>query len=1523
MACIVAAACAAGFAQNAKPGAEKPRLARPPQFKPGILRDIAKRGRGQQAVEIPAGALTLSIDQDAERWLSKARQAAERGDWKLAVDTLWRVIDQHGRSMVHDERGGVQSAAECVWRGIASWPAEGREVYESVHGPEASRLFSDAERSLDLEGLRRVARRYRWTRAGAAALERVAALALDQGLASEAADALETLESLPNPPLPRWKLLLRRAVAERAAGRQAEALAILRSLRQPDEDAPADARVPESESALLATVTEYVQDRDAGLRARSRDTWPLPMGGGDCRAWNDALSPSADAQSPWRVSLPGTESIAASRIADLCVRHGLGPIWQLVTDGQRLYVRCPAGVLALDATTFDVAWEAAVRPTERASTAGASFMPIVRGDSLPQFGVDYLDAESLRVLADEIGGMIGLGAGLVFVVEEPREWREGSAVFRQLGGRQWAVVQPFGSEPVENSLLAFEARTGKLAWMRGVGGPPTDGLVEAHFFCVPVECGDRLVAPYLAGTDLGLAVFGSDGALVERVSLGSAPTELFPRKGVLQPTCVDGELYLGTGVGTVLALSADDLSVRWVARYTRGGEIAVETNVLPPGKRGIQVAVESAIPPGWASCAPIVAGGMVIVAPPDSPSILALDRRTGETLWQVAREKGRYLIGCDDERLYVGGAAIRALRLSDGKRVWTCDGMDASGRGALCGGHVIVPTVHGLMTIDAASGQVVSGAPDSSARRVMGNLVAHGGSLYSVTADALERIPDLARSIEETEKQLSQRPRDAAVLLRLATLESLRGDVDRASSLLEQARSGVRDGHESDTERIDDQIDHLWIEMQLARAAEAADAERIDLLQAAALAARRPSDRLRAGMMLAEAERSRGARMAAVRRYVDLVQTAGGEATELEPGLSATACVAIGERLERLWRELAEGERDTARTEILERTAGRSTDGLARLCDGLGDTPVGAAADIAWGRRLRREGEIEAAAFEFRRAAERAGSEHRALAAEAFAGLVEVYLDPPAGIAPRPDLAVAELRRLRDGYPNESLRDASGAAVPVGMFVADWARRLPGGSIEAYLSERAAVPDFASWAVVGQRVSPMDAERVAAYRVSPGGSQRENPAAILKLSNQIVGIDLAGALPAAETWSTDLETSGYGWQIQQRMRMSSARSPRNERYAVSGLAAAVSVDGMIYRVGIPSGRVLGPPLVVNPAMDDRPEPPVVSVGGYFVFALNGHTLAAVTERGGGGPAWVRDLGEDVRIERLFVGEEHVVATDDLRGSAYVLRASSGRLQARIGIGSGQRAVGPGDTATPAPAVVESMVCSGETTAVKGWHAASGRSVWRQELPAAVVSIRPLGEAHIGVTCGESKFAVLESQTGRIMCVAELTDTQLPPAAAAIDSGQLLLFVRAASDSDAWQLAAFDAATGAPLWSRGGMLNAFVNDRMLVEGRSVIPVVEVMRFESSARSDAPYFPNRPDASQTTARVVFVDKTSGNRVGAPISLSGEGGLIGGLVQDVIMSTDRMLLVTTQGYAVIGGGTIAPPSNRTGGLPDAGTP
>src|SRR5690606_8030736 len=88
-----------------------------------------------------------------------------------------------------------------------------------------------------------------------------------------------------------------------------------------------------------------------------------------------------------------------------------------------------------------------------------------------------------------------------------------------------------------------------------------------------------------------------------------------------------GEVYVATGSGVVFALDATSGSIRWAVRYRRDGSTNSQLqNYFGYGGQLLELK-------GWDEDLAIPHGKALVVIASDHDRIFAIDRRTGELLW--------------------------------------------------------------------------------------------------------------------------------------------------------------------------------------------------------------------------------------------------------------------------------------------------------------------------------------------------------------------------------------------------------------------------------------------------------------------------------------------------------------------------------------------------------------------------------------------------------------------------------------------------------------------------------------------------------------------------------------------------------------------------------------------------------------------------------------------------------------------------------------------------------------------------
>jgi outer membrane protein assembly factor BamB len=1029
-------------------------------------------------------SLMPASDRDAETWLKRAAEAAGRGDWKLAADTLERVINQHGdRTVTMDEGQHFYSAIYLAQAQIADWPPDGLAAYRILYDPEARRLLEKAKGDHDLAALREIARKYAHTQPGPEAMTLLVDWLIDQHQPGEAIELLDRLAELPGTAIPPGELILKQAVAYTLTGERGRAAAAIERMRRLGSNT--HAALPEDWRNRIEQIQRFFEDtklESSHLRTGSPElwtsaAWPYRLGPAVAQGRMAAIAPVMTEESSQSVMLPGSGSLNHPDVRRVIRRQGRPPVWQAVSDGRRLFVTCPAGLFARDPATSDFLWQAFVRHRRRdPRITNFRLRAGILGNQTFEIGDEKnrLDSLATRTLFHEYRGEVSTAFGQVFVIEQEESPGEQRPSLQGVIPLSPAVEAEELTAP--NTLRAYESDTGRAVWTKGRGGPRGDVLKFAHFYAAPVATGPFLVVPYVVQNDLLLAVLKPDGTLVKQVLLGGGRPGMFPMNGTLQPTVHDGTIYVPSGAGLLLALNAYDFSLRWLTAYERSSRLTLRT----AGRRPAWFTSGTAPPQAdeWLTSPPVAAGGKVLLAPHDSEALLAFDPRNGEQVWAFPRGEHRYMVGADDKRILIAGRAIEAIDIATGQSQWTSEDVRPSGRPVLCDEEILVPTEEGLVRLDLATGRQVGDLAPTD--EPLGNLLAIDGSLVSIGADRIAAFSDPVQSQALARARLAKNPDDIEALIRLARLTMLMKDWNGAMALLDQAeeklaRVAAETGQAGSKaqpgsreisagsvatptadlyypealDHLSRQIAHQRVVSLLNAASESTTEQRQTYLSRAVETAERPDDKVKAGLALMELLVERHRVLEAFKQAVSLLGQAGQEPMRLDVHHQARAGVLIAERLQRFWREMSAADRADASgyLDAVADDADAKNDQafLTQLADNFGFVAFGARLDLALGRRAIERGSQETGVFFLERAAGRASS--RSVRLEALLRLVAAYLWPGENLPAAPNEAAAGLKRLSaefeedilpPGLPTGSIPSPTprgdGAPVPTGSI---------------------------------------------------------------------------------------------------------------------------------------------------------------------------------------------------------------------------------------------------------------------------------------------------------------------------------------------------------------------------------------------------------------------------------------------------------------------------------------------------------
>ena len=1497
-----------------------------------------------------------AIDRDAESWLRRAAEAVQREDWKLAADTLERIIREHGSTLVTSPDGTYRSAIEMAQAQIAALPPEGLEAYRILFDPAARRLMRLAEANHDLNPLREVARVYPMTTHGPEALDLLTVRLLDDLIPGEAIAYLNRLDALAQSRVPKTEIELRRVVALSLLGQRATAMKALDAVAA---DTGNDAGI----TSRIAAIREFIDSGGAArmTRAHLSNAWSSRLGPTG-RGVAQNLSPLVESKSANVTLLPTRDKADPRAFRDVAIEQGRPPVWRVVSDGAQLFVSSTVGVMALDASTYEMVWKTLPTTQPRDPRLVEHRLNVGGFASIVQEADEHrlLDDYTTTSLFRENRGALTAANGLVFAIgqykglAERNPSREGVPV-----GQQSSESDLFAGG---NTLFAYDARTGNSKWRLGQeGDAPLHPLKEAHFFCTPIAYGADLLVTYVRNGDLYLGVLAVDGELKREIAIGTGQAMLFPFYGVLEPTIVNGSVYVPSGAGLLTALYEHDLSLRWLARYERVG-IFGGMDFDRPG--ALINHVVAAPTDEWLSTPPIQSGGCVLLAPQDADAMFAFDVETGRRLWSRPRGTDRYIVGATDTLAVVAGRSVAAIRLSDGAEVWRVDYLPAndeatnaaalklSGRPVMFEDRVLVPTFDGLVALDLATGK---GLDDRFGEGLeFGNLCAFDGALYSVGNTKVARYPDPDQSRDIAMAKLERDPEDVSALMKLAWLATLQSEWTAALDWLDQADAAIASklaNLQSDEEferaslvESTDRVSHHRVSVLISMADESDDASRRSLLTRAYEAARLPVDRASAGLALASFEFSEGRETEAGALCVQLLEQSHGRPMRIDDRWRIQDALEIGRRLRQFYHRASSSARSAMESD-LDAAAQRlesagECDAMIRLADAVGFTPLGASLDLKIADRELASGLFESAFHHCQRAMWRADTDQARTSAAVR--LLQLCAAPPEPIAQDADTARRLLMTLGDvdrSIPMSQfgpLRAASNAAT-LGEYLDAIASRLSSVSsnpVPAILreSDRLALMTEAYLCVVDDNAdeAPMD---VSSYWDPTHSRQSFEPVIPIRFSNQYRGIagDADDLTPTRWAHNPDpVATTSFA--------DASGDGPRY--MAVSNRVAVIAGPAQVEAIGLDTGRAMWTPIPLTRHLGPLAMPPVVSESGIAVIATDPNTIVAAETRDRAAPLWRRTF-PDRQIGSMRVVDGRLICLDESALRAAVIDMETGLLLREYDVPVGGIAAAEASTPTeeifddrdPASnvrmfAISGATVMRGQNSKVVGRVATTGEVAWELELDGGVRGISELDAEHAAIYHGANGIAIVNPANGRLVQSIVALNLEMPPLDAVLDRPQesawpsLLLFTKREELKVEYVLASYSLEGGELSWHRELGGHATISPQMMRASSEYVAVVTNKTKEIPGGLDASGRKRQIIDTATAPVLTILQKARDRRIG-PAPYTFYEGRLGSdpqeyerdlrmkqqspfnksrAIRDVIILDHRIIAVAPEGYYVL---------------------
>ena len=1349
---------------------------------------------------------------------SRADEGEARKDWKFTIDCLQRVIDNPQGSLVATEEGAPQggvlyeSARQRAVRRVASLPPEGLSAYRLLFDGKAKRLLERGRAEHNPDDLWEVVHRYLLTRFGDDAVDLLASWALNAGQPNEVVRLLnDLLAMVPDADVPKELTTAKLAVAYALLGQTDKAWALMTA-----------SATEIGSSSPLERLGESLPTRLETVEVDPFAAWPVSGGSAARRGLMSAVKPTLVESVPWRYEMPDAAENAWRRVYHDDPRGRLIlPTTRLVADTKRLFVRTPRGCVALDRNDLLERWRMDVSDVSAASST--------TGPLAPRTPLSLIDRDV--GFEDYVTADISLGFGLVTIVA-----REGEGDYvpnpRDKGaahGLQWTLTPAVQRRTATGTqIIALDAETGRVVWQRGRTGHPGDPLGDVDFRSAPLQVAGRFWVPYFRRSDLYVAILDPvDGTLIDSVLLCSIGAEMdsrFRRSEALPPAASDGMVFVSSGFGILFGLNAYDYTLRWAGQY--------HTALTHDAIRGVSG------PARWLPGPPVVAGDHVLIGAKESGTLLAFSGATGEFRWSAEPKGAAYIIGSDRDRVWVGGRLVTCLSVADGKPIWTAELPSIpTGRGVLAGDVVFVPMLDGLLSFDADSGDPLEYASLPADEDPPGNLLSLDHGLLTVGPSGIRRFPDIDRSYPIALAQYEGRPSDASLTIRLAWLELLRGEPQRAYDILKTfATTAIEVDPPRAAEAVRLRVEALLAIAQLTLARGGTDDDALEILIRAGEIARSAHDRLRCGLAIAHKLTTLGRNADAYRRLWDLgVSSAGQQIVPFGDHVSGMARFEIAQRLAETGAKLSRARRQELFDSVL-----RDIDDLgAHLTSALdphdATARLRAIADLdsVGPVRHRATSEIAAHYIAYRRyeSAEQL-LRHRArsgadpvIEATNLVKICRLYalavgLGVPAASAVLAGLD--ELETLVRGVtlPVSILGDDAGGTeslTPTGkagllvdkvglptQSVAAWAKQLRskmyeqlGYDVRPRSGDSLELTGKLGWSVPARE----RARSARLVRIAENGPSVLSDRVFFQEAGNV--ISCLTASDGELQWKTTLRLPESFVSLSRQTRPISKEEPR--RAVADGQTAVFRTDEGLFAVGLATGRMLWSRAFDATALSDakvNPDLRMAAADGLLAAMPRDGRLALMRMLDGE-IIWERDLrGEAVEIIRMIDGR--VVTLDAARERVHIIDRDTGRLVRRVLF----------DQPDPQRGAIRLVAVGGilcgpaapsGSVGIQGVDIATGEVAWQARVDKPVAAIFKLHEQYIGVGLLGGNVRIVDAATGQL-----LVEHNVPGAHVIID-GTLVdgtLIVRHFASRDPKRkhaISALDLATGEELWKRSDLV----------------------------------------------------------------------------------------------------------------------
>lgn len=726
----------------------------------------------------PGGA-ALKTDAEQQRLLNRAEECVADGRLDLAAILWQRVLDEAGDTlMTHDGRTYF-SLSEEVERTLADLDPLALKTYRITADGEAQAVLAKAGPDREEEALAEVVRRYFLSSHGDDAAYKLGCLALDRyDFVGAARMFSKIVERHPDPSMPQAELLLRLAVA---SARVADRETAQRALEQASQ-----AEGPRPDRETYALVTAQVESVRVAGSSSERSDWHMAFGGPGRTGYMKSLPKQATSRTlaelwvqefgvansegttrnPWtgmampvgvvgrqRQANAGQSSIDREQLVRQWRENAWRPTPQLLFDRGKVFVKSPNDLAAYstDVISNQPEWTSAWQNRYEVDSKSQMLMMIAANPAMQHTSAGTpKNPTEILFFGDRVHQQMSIAGGVLYSIEGRQIAKDSPANAGTARNFQWGVT-PRRSRT--NWLTAYDAQSGVAKWNRAASDEDKEGTADVGFLGSPVPFGNHLLlVPVTDGGTIYLyALKVEDGSTVWKSYLCDEPTGGCSAWSTVQIAVDGSDAYVTCGAGVVFAVDAATGTIRWAVRYARDGKPDTRMRHMYGHQQTVTLELS-----GWDDDLVIPQGRTLVVLSSDCDKLLALDRRTGEMLWDSPREEAAYCVGVHGRGLFVAGKnVVRRIDIQNGLRIWDREIDDSFGRGVVTGDALYMPVKDSILKLDLATGAELGQVGVSlTTDDPVGNLYSDGEKLWATGAGRIYAMTNLDHRLEMLEKEI-------------------------------------------------------------------------------------------------------------------------------------------------------------------------------------------------------------------------------------------------------------------------------------------------------------------------------------------------------------------------------------------------------------------------------------------------------------------------------------------------------------------------------------------------------------------------------------------------------------------------------------------------------------------------------------------------------------------------------------------------------------------------------------------------